>query len=199
QGGNKGATQLLRVRHVYAALLDEIVAKARNAPREGHGAVMDQAGVATVACFLTFSLLANGLHAGLEAFESVLSRIFPEDGDVVAEFSGDDSGVGAREGASWPEEELWVFMHSLLLHHEVHSFLPPAVLRPFLLRSLTRFPANVILFQALIRLQHRTGLAHDLRSYWERVWDTPQDTNPSHPASHARGILERALQRLDGG
>ena len=73
---------------------------------------MDAAGVAGVACALAFELLSRGLRAALDAFHAARARLFPDEQRAAPR-------VGPREEASWAEEELWVFMLTLLLHHQV--------------------------------------------------------------------------------
>jgi hypothetical protein len=36
---------------------------------------------------------------------------------------------------------------------------------------MARFPYNALVFREFVQLEHRHGLAHRVRSYWDRTWE----------------------------
>ncbi len=58
---------LVKARKAYEALLAEVLAKAQQAPQDGHGPVVDPPGLAILVCYVAFEYLSHALLGGFNS------------------------------------------------------------------------------------------------------------------------------------
>ena len=81
-----------------------MVARAQQAPQEGHGPIVGVSGVAVVVCAVWLEHLSSGFVAAERALHKHMSTLFPEQSKAQqGGLRARGAAVAARPDASWAE------------------------------------------------------------------------------------------------